>query len=122
METTIDVQSVYESAGPCREVLGLIANKWTSLVVGVLRRRPHRFGELRRAVGISQKVLSQNLRALERDGLVRRTVHPTKPPSVEYAMTPLGMGVVAHLVALNEWAEANYTLICAAREEFDVRA
>ena len=72
-------------------MLDLVANKWTALMIGVLARRPHRFGELRREVaGITPKVLTQNLRNLERDGLISRKVYPTTPPSVEYALTPKG--------------------------------
>ncbi|RSD19348.1 transcriptional regulator [Amycolatopsis eburnea] len=119
METTWDV---YLRNCPCRDVLDLLANKWTALVLGALARGPHRFGELRRAVdGISQKMLTQNLRQLERDGFVTRTVYPTTPPTVEYALTEMGAEVGAHLIALSAWSQANFDRIRSAREEYDGR-
>ncbi|WP_370945013.1 winged helix-turn-helix transcriptional regulator [Amycolatopsis sp. cg5] len=123
METTSEQHwDVYLKNCPCRDVLDLLANKWTALMLGALRRRPHRFGELRRAVeGISQKMLTQNLRALERDGLITRTVYPTTPPTVEYALTDLGADVSRHLVALSTWSQANFGRIREARETFDSR-
>ena len=120
MDTAWDV---YRLACPCRDVLDLVANKWTALVIGVLARRPHRFGELRREVaGITPKVLTQNLRGLERDGLISRTVYATTPPSVEYALTPLGESISGHLIALNDWTAANFDEIRRAREAYDAAA
>ena len=120
METAWDP---YLLACPCRDVLDLVANKWTALMVGVLARRPHRFGELRREVaGITPKVLTQNLRSLERDGLISRTVYPTTPPSVEYALTPLGESISGHLIALNNWTAANFDEIKRARAAYDAAA
>ncbi|MFI9384057.1 winged helix-turn-helix transcriptional regulator [Kutzneria sp. NPDC052558] len=120
METAWDV---YLRACPCRDVLDLVANKWTALMFGVLARRPHRFGELRREVaGITPKVLTQNLRSLERDGLISRTVYPTTPPSVEYALTPLGRSISAILIALNNWTQDNFDEIRTAREAYDATA
>jgi DNA-binding HxlR family transcriptional regulator len=117
METTWDP---YLAACPCRDVLDLVANKWTALMVGVLARRPHRFGELRREVaGITPKVLTQNLRSLERDGLISRTVYPTTPPSVEYALTALGESISGHLIALNDWTATNFADIKRARAAYD---
>jgi DNA-binding HxlR family transcriptional regulator len=108
---------------PARNVLGLIANKWTALVMAYLRDGPHRFGELRRRIeGISQKVLTQTLRNLERDGLVRRTVFPTTPPSVEYALTPLGADAARVLAELKDWSEVNFGQVLAARAAYDTRA
>ena len=79
-------------------------------------------GELRREVaGITPKVLTQNLRSLERDGLVSRKVYPTTPPTVEYALTPLGESISVHLVALNTWTTANFDAVRAAREAYDDR-
>jgi DNA-binding HxlR family transcriptional regulator len=117
METTWDP---YLAACPCRDVLDLVANKWTALMVGVLARRPHRFGELRREVaGITPKVLTQNLRSLERDGLISRKVYPTTPPSVEYALTALGESISGYLIALNNWTAANFDDIKRARAAYD---
>ncbi|MEC3981514.1 winged helix-turn-helix transcriptional regulator [Amycolatopsis sp. H20-H5] len=126
METICDVHEepwdVYLRNCPCREVLDLVANKWTALMLGALARKAHRFGELRRAVdGISQKMLTQNLRSLERDGLVTRTVYPTTPPTVEYALTGMGAEVGAYLIALSAWSEANFTRIREARANYDHR-
>jgi DNA-binding HxlR family transcriptional regulator len=125
METTCEQDGpwdVYLRSCPCRDVLDLLANKWTALVLGALSRGPHRFGELRRAVdGISQKMLTQNLRQLERDGFVTRTVYPTTPPTVEYALTEMGAEVGAHLVALSTWSQANFGRIRSARESYDGR-
>ncbi|MEU4666443.1 helix-turn-helix domain-containing protein [Amycolatopsis sp. NPDC023774] len=126
METTRDQDGswdVYLKSCPCRDVLDLLANKWTALVLGVLEQRPHRFGELRRAVGgISQKMLTQNLRNLERDGFVSRKVFPTTPPTVEYAFTPMGAEVSAHLVALSTWSQSNFDRIRDARNTYDTRS
>ncbi|HEY0501379.1 MAG TPA: helix-turn-helix domain-containing protein [Kutzneria sp.] len=117
MDTAWDV---YLRACPCRDVLDLVANKWTALMIGRLALKPHRFGELRREVaGITPKVLTQNLRSLERDGLITRKVYATTPPSVEYALTPLGESISVHLIALNTWTSANFDKIKRAREAYD---
>jgi DNA-binding HxlR family transcriptional regulator len=85
-----------------------------------LAERPHRFGELRRAVfDISQRMLTHTLRELQRDGLISRKVHPTTPPSVEYALTPLGRSLLEPLSHLHKWAEENHTAIRAARAQFE---
>jgi len=111
------------SAGEClavREVLSRVGDKWSVLVVSLLGAGPLRFSELRRSVeGISQRMLTLTLRGLERDGLVSRTVHPTLPPSVEYALTPLGQTLLEPVHALSTWALENRTRIQAARERFD---
>ena len=112
----------YRRGCPCRDVLDLLANRWTALVMGRLADGPQRFGELRRAVdGITQKVLTQNLRRLERDGLISRTVYATTPPSVSYALTDLGRDVAGHLVALRSWSERRLVDIQRAREAYDTR-
>ncbi|MCP2261788.1 transcriptional regulator, HxlR family [Streptoalloteichus tenebrarius] len=127
METAPDLRrrqsDAYLRDCPSREILDLVANRWTALVVGALVEGPLRFCQLRRRVeGISQKVLTQNLRALERDGMVRRAVYPTTPPSVEYSLTELGEGVGRHLVALRGWVEAHLPQMHAARAAYDARA
>ena len=105
------------------ETLARIGDKWTVLVVEQLsdgRRGPMRFNELRRSIdGISQRMLTLTLRALERDGLVTRTVHPTVPPRVEYELTELGRSLRRPLVAVAEWARANRAAIAEARQIFD---
>ncbi|MCF6428127.1 helix-turn-helix transcriptional regulator [Amycolatopsis tucumanensis] len=105
-------------------MLDALANKWTLLVLSFLRRSdgPVRFNELRRRLeGITQKSLTQTLRALERDGLVDRAVYPTVPPRVEYSLTALGTQVGDMFNVLGEWAEEHVGEILAAREAFDNR-
>lgn len=105
---------------PVRGVLDHLGDKWTTLIVIVLSQRPHRFSEVRRAVpDISKRMLTQTLRDLERDGLIARRVFPTKPPSVEYRLTPLGESLLDPLVALVAWAEASQPTIATARTRFD---
>jgi DNA-binding HxlR family transcriptional regulator len=108
--------NVYHQGCPSRLALALISERWTPLIVGLLAERPHRFGELRRKVeGISQKMLTQTLRNLERDGLLTRTAFPTVPVTVEYALTPLGQTLVPVLALIRDWAEQNAGAIVAAR-------
>lgn len=113
-------------SGDCRaisEVLARIGDKWTVLVVNLLGGGPKRFSEIKREVGgISQRMLTLTLRALERDGLVTRTVHPTVPPSVEYALTQLGRSLLVPVQALGEWALSNQEMMAAARSPFDAES
>jgi DNA-binding HxlR family transcriptional regulator len=89
-----------------REVLDLIADKWTALIFALLEKQPTRFNELQRAIeGISHKMLTQTLRNLERRGIVERTVTPTLPPAVEYSLSPLGITLIPLMAALRQWAE-----------------
>ena len=89
-----------------RRTLARIADKWTILVVGRLSERPYRFGELRRSIeGVSSKVLTETLREMEGDGLLTRTVEPTSPPAVTYALTSLGESLGAAATELRRWAE-----------------
>ncbi len=105
---------------PCRDLLDMVASKWTALAIGALENGPVRFGEMKRELeGISQKMLTQTLRALERDGLVTRTVYPTVPLRVEYELTDLGRSVIEPLAALRSWAQQNYDSVAEARETFD---
>ena len=99
-----------------RKVLDLVADKWAVIVIYVLARGTRRFGELQRAVGgVSQKVLTQTLRGLERDGLVERKVFPVVPPRVEYSLSPLGETLVEPLSALCRWAEDHFWEVERAR-------
>ena len=113
-------------SGDCRaisQVLARIGDKWTVLVVNLLGSGPKRFSEIKREVGgISQRMLTLTLRALERDGLVTRTVHPTVPPSVEYALTELGLSLRVPVQALGEWALLNQHTMADARRRFDAAA
>lgn len=100
--------------------LGRIGEKWTVLVVLELASEPKRFSALRRSIsGVSQKMLANTLRGLERDGFVTRTVHPTKPPSVEYDLTDLGRDIVGPLKDLAAWISDNLHRIDIARRRFD---
>ncbi|WP_131787893.1 winged helix-turn-helix transcriptional regulator [Protofrankia symbiont of Coriaria ruscifolia] len=127
-----DLQSIaarwtvtYRRDCPSRTVVEVLANKWALYVLGALRQydRPMRFNELRRLLdGITQKMLTQTLRALERDGLVSRTVYPTVPPRVEYALTDLGVGAGQVTNAIAEWSVKHSHEIIAARQVFDDRA
>jgi DNA-binding HxlR family transcriptional regulator len=99
------VSDVFRAECGTRAVLDLLADKWTVLVVAALSTERRRYSQVKRQVeGISHKVLTQTLRALERDGLLSRTVHPVVPPKVEYELTPLGATLVEPLVALCAWA------------------
>jgi len=102
------------------EVLSRVGDKWTVLVVSTLGDGPKRFNELRRALGsISQRMLTLTLRALERDGLVTRTVTPSIPPRVDYALTRLGRSLLEPVSALGAWARRNRPAIVDARKRFD---
>jgi len=112
-----------ELPGDCRavgDVLARVGDKWSVLVVTRLGKGRLRFNELRRAIGgISQRMLTLTLRGLERDGLITRTVFPTIPPRVDYALTPLGRDLLNPVSALGAWAIRNQPKIARARELFD---
>jgi DNA-binding HxlR family transcriptional regulator len=102
------------------EVLARVGDKWTVLVVATLGDGPKRFNELRRALGsISQRMLTLTLRALERDGLVTRTLFPTIPPRVDYELTRLGHSLLEPVSSLSLWARQNRSAIELARRQFD---
>jgi DNA-binding HxlR family transcriptional regulator len=111
----------YAEDCPTRQILDRIADKWTTLVIGILASSGTvRFTEVRRAIeGISQKMLTQTLRDLERDGLVTRTVFAVVPPRVEYALTPLGRTLGEPLNALHAWASEHMAQIREAQQRFD---
>ena len=99
---------VFNAECPAQMALDLVANKWTLLVLLALLGGAKRHGTLRRKIsGITQKMLTQTLRRLERDGLIRREEYPTRPPQVEYALTALGVTLRAPILALSAWAEAH---------------
>jgi DNA-binding HxlR family transcriptional regulator len=111
---------VPEDCRAASEVLGRVGDKWTVLVVSTLGNGPMRFNELRRALGsISQRMLTLTLRALERDGLVTRTVFPIVPPRVDYELTRLGRSLLEPVNALALWAQKNRAGIQDARRRFD---
>jgi DNA-binding HxlR family transcriptional regulator len=108
---------------PVRDVLNRIGDKWSVLVVALLRDGPMRFNEIKRSVdGISQRMLTLTLRGLERDGLVTRTVTPTTPPRVDYELTELGSTLLGPIMSLADWAEKNRGAIQNARVRFDKQA
>jgi len=114
--------STFAEFCPSRTVLDCIAEKWVALVLGRLAERPHRFNELRRDVGgISQKMLSQTLKSLERRGLVTRSAFATVPVTVEYAITPLGRTLAAVLDQLRGWAETHIEEVHAAEKAYTER-
>jgi DNA-binding HxlR family transcriptional regulator len=105
-----------------RQVIDRIGDKWSLAVIDQLGGGTRRFTELRRSIeGISQRMLTATLRALERDGLVSRTVHPVVPPRVDYALTPMGETLLGTVCTLLDWARANSDDIDRARAEFDAR-
>jgi DNA-binding HxlR family transcriptional regulator len=111
-----------DGAGGCpiREVLDRIGDTWSVLVIISLKAQPLRFNALRRSIeGISQRMLTVTLRSLERDGLVSRTVRPTTPPEVEYALTELGHSLAVPLAALGCWAAENRSVLRQAQAAFD---
>ena len=117
------VGDAFDPECPTRVVLDRLGDKWTVLVIGALAEGPLRFTELRGRVGaVTAKVLTQTLRALERDGLLTRTVHAAVPPRVDYELTPLGRSLRTPVDALRSWAEHNVSVILAAREAHDAAA
>ena len=112
--------NVFNDLCPTRMVLSRVADKWTVMIFVRLAQRTMRFGELKRDIGgISQKMLAQTLRGLERDGLVARKVYAEVPPRVEYSLTPLGTTLVGILVQIKDWAEGNIEAVLAAQSAYD---
>lgn len=102
------------------QVLGRVGDKWSVLVIMLLREKPRRFNELKRGIdGISQRMLTLTLRNLERDGLVDRAVTPSIPPRVDYALTEMGHSLAGPVQALGEWAFRHLDTIGAARTRYD---
>ncbi|MEU3064197.1 winged helix-turn-helix transcriptional regulator [Streptomyces subrutilus] len=111
---------VFARACPSRKTLEHVTGRWGSLTVGALREGPCRFNELRRRVeGVSEKMLSQTLHALERDGIVHREAQPTNPPRVDYELTPLGIEVADRLLALIHCVEGSMAQVLTARGAYD---
>lgn len=111
--------------GQCQlvnDVISLVGDKWSVLIIVLLGAGKKRFSDIKRAVdGISQKMLTVTLRGLERDGYVTRTVYPTIPPKVEYELTDLGRDLLVPLRALGQWAIANHARVSSARAAYDPR-
>lgn len=105
---------------PIRNVLDKLGDKWTTLVLLAMAGKARRFGALRKAVpDISKRMLTQTLRQLERDGFITREVFPTKPPSVEYSLSPRGHSILEPIAHLVKWAEENFEGIVRSRQRFD---
>lgn len=114
------VYSVYDDNCPTRQALDRITDKWSVLIIGMLEHEPQRFSALQRMIqGISQKMLTQTLRTLERDGLVSRTVYAQVPPRVEYELTPLGRTLIEPIRAIRIWAETYIPDVLASQQAFD---
>jgi len=112
--------NVYAADCPTRQILDRVGDKWAVLILLLLRDDTKRFNQLRRAIeGISQKMLSQVLKSLERDGLIRRRVIATVPVTVEYSMTPLGITLAGAVDPLRDWAEQNLKDVLAAQRRYD---
>src|ERR1700757_3727429 len=114
--------NAYSADCPTRQILDRIGDKWAVLILLLLRNQTKRFNQLRRAIeGISQKMLSQVLKSLERDGLIRRRVIPTVPVTVEYSRTPLGATLAEAVDPLRDWAEQNLKEVLAAQRRYDTQ-
>lgn len=113
---------VLAEACPTRQVVNRIGDRWSLLVLYALEGGTLRFADLRRTVeGVSQKMLTQTLRSLERDGLITRTVTPTVPVTVTYELTGLGLSLKQLMRDIKEWAETHMDEVLANREEYDTR-
>lgn len=111
------------AACPIRAVVDTLGGRWSSLLLTALAEQPYRFGQLRRLVpDISQRMLTQTLSCLQRDGYVNREVLPTRPPSVEYSLTDLGRSMYEAMSHLLVWAELNHEAVRKARATFDKKA
>jgi DNA-binding HxlR family transcriptional regulator len=122
MDMTAPTNFTEQSCGRISDILSRIGDKWTMQVVVNLRAQPRRFNDIKRQIdGISQQMLTRTLKALERDGMVTRTVRPTTPPEVEYALTDLGHSLSGPVRQLAEWALAQMPTIEENRKLFDNR-
>ncbi|NUV62182.1 helix-turn-helix domain-containing protein [Streptomyces sp. CAI-85] len=110
-------------ACPTNQLLDRISDKWVSLVVSALAAGPMRYSDLARKIaGVSPKMLTQTLRGLERDGILTRTVTPSVPVRVDYALTELGGNLALLLTAVKDWAETHFDEVHAARERYDAES
>lgn len=120
--TGVTSQVVNAQACPLREVLDRVVGKWSISILVAAAHGPIRFTELERSIeGISRRMLTLTLRNLERDGLLTRTVHPTVPPKVEYALTPVAEELHGTLLTLTGWAERHRVTIAQSRADYDER-
>ena len=120
MVRTSPEPDVFHANCPTQRALETIADKWSVIVIYALSKGTRRYSELQRLIGgVSQKMLTQTLRKLERDGLVERHVYPVVPPKVEYSLTPLGETLTELLKAVCKWAETHLDELEAARVRYD---
>lgn len=118
--TQTKLPNAYSADCPTRQILDRIGDKWAVLILLLLRGEPMRFNALRRTIeGISQKMLSQVLKSLERDGLVRRRAIATVPVTVEYSITPLGTTLAGAVDSLRDWADQNLKEVLNAQRRYD---
>ncbi|HEY4385525.1 MAG TPA: helix-turn-helix domain-containing protein [Ktedonobacteraceae bacterium] len=123
MVTKKNVEELIDPNCRTRRGLSLIADQWTLLVTVALRQDTKRFSELHAHIeGISKKMLTQTLRNLERNGLVKRVIYPVIPPMVEYSLTPLGQTLIEPIYALRDWSEQYIEEVERARAEYDQKA
>jgi DNA-binding HxlR family transcriptional regulator len=116
------IPNVYSADCPTRLILDRVGDKWAVLILLLLREQPTRFNQLRRTIeGISQKMLSQVLKSLERDGLIRRRAIATVPVTVEYSITPLGATLAAAVDPLRDWAESHLKEVLVAQRRYDAQ-
>lgn len=112
--------NAYLTGCPSRQLLDTLGDKWVVLTLAVLSGGPQRYSELQRSItGISQKMLTQTLRRLERDGILTRTVEATVPATVTYTITPLGLSLFEVVQPVKQWAEANMLDVLTARDAYD---
>lgn len=117
------IPSPYHANCPTRLILDRVGDKWAVLILGLLFAGPKRFNQLRREIeGVSQKVLSQTLKSLQRDGLIDRRAFATVPVTVEYSITPLGRTLAATVDALRIWAENHIDDVLASQRRYDEMA
>jgi DNA-binding HxlR family transcriptional regulator len=108
------------AACPARQLLDRISDKWVTLIITALADGPQRYSDLsRRIAGVSQKMLTQTLRSLERDGLITRSVTPSVPVRVDYQLTALGQTLLPLIASIKGWAESHMPEVAAARTEYD---
>src|SRR4051812_18460781 len=120
--TATPAHPLHEDCRKVSQILARIGEKWSMLVVMLLRQGPRRFNDIKRNTGgISQQMLTRALRGLERDGLVTRTIFPTSPPQVEYRLTELGSSLSEPVLAIGQWVREHLAEVEAARLRFDAR-
>jgi DNA-binding HxlR family transcriptional regulator len=121
--TALTHHPLHDDCHKVSRILARIGEKWSMLVVMLLRDGPRRFNDIKRNTGgISQQMLTRTLRGLERDGMVTRTIFPTSPPQVEYDLTELGRSMSQPVLAFGQWVQEHLAEIDVARDRFDQRA